>query len=48
MMGSDTTAYLSNEGGMTVFAFRGRVLRFLTPPVLEYYAAVKPGIFSHW
>ena len=41
MMESDTTAYLSNEGGMTVFAFRGRVLRFLTPPVLEYYAAVK-------
>ena len=41
MLGSDTTAYLSNEGDITVFAFRGRVLRILTPPVLEYYAAVQ-------
>lgn len=41
MMGSDTTAYLSNEGDITVFAFRGRVLRLQTPLVLEYYAAVK-------
>lgn len=41
MIGTDTTAYLSNEGCITFFAFRGRVLRLLTPPVLEYYAAVK-------
>lgn len=41
MNGSDTTAYLSNEGDITVFAFRGRVLRLQTPLVLEYYAAVK-------
>ena len=41
MMGSDTTAYLSNEGDITLFAFRGRVLRLQTPLVLEYYAAVK-------
>lgn len=41
MTKSDNTAFLSNEGGITVFAFRGRVLRHLTPPVLEYYAAVQ-------
>ena len=41
MILNDHTAALCNEGGMTVFAFRGRVLRFLTPPVLEYYATVK-------
>ena len=41
MMKLDTTAYLSNEGDITVFAFRGRVLRRQTPLILEYYAAVK-------
>lgn len=38
---NEHTAALCSEGGITVFAFRGRVLRILTPPVLEYYAAVK-------
>lgn len=41
MIKSDSTALLSQADGITIFSFRGRVLRFLTPPVLECFTAVK-------